>query len=66
MTAPAIDFGKLLEGIPLGAWVAISSDQKRVVAYGLRLDEAVEKAHAEGEPEPIMIRVPESHSALLL
>ena len=66
MTAPAIDFVKLLEGIPPGAWVAISSDQARVVAYAPRLDEAIEKAREEGEPEPIMVRVPESQSALLL
>jgi hypothetical protein len=65
--APAVyDFGKLLEGIPAGAWVAISSDEKRVVAYAAEMRDAVQKANEAGEQNPIVLRVPLSPCAFLL
>ena len=47
------------EVLPLwlaGNWVAWSSDGLRIVAYAPTLAEAEERAHAVGEPEPIMRR----------
>ena len=38
------DLAKLLADIPRGSWVAISQDEKRVVAYAAFLDEALNKA----------------------
>ena len=61
-----VDLSKLLKGLPRGAWVAISSDEKRVVAYAADLNEAIEKAHALGEKNPVVIRVPETDAALFL
>lgn len=60
------DISKLLLGIPKGAWVALSSDQQRVVAYASELQEALQKAKSEGEDDPVMVRVPEDESILLV
>ena len=56
----------LITGIPKGAWVALSSDEDRVVAFAAELQEAIEKAKAAGEPNPIVIRIPEDGATLLL
>ena len=57
------DFGKLLEGIPRGAWVAISQDEDRVLAYAAEIKDAVRKAQETGEQNPIIIRIPLSPAA---
>ena len=58
--APVVtDFAKLLEGIPAGAWVAISQKEARVLAYAAELKEAIRKAHEQGEPNPVVLRVPQ-------
>ena len=62
----ARDISKLLAGIPKGAWVALSSDEERIIAYAAELSEALEKAKALGESDPVVIRVPEDASRLLL
>ena len=65
--APASkDLGQLLTGIPAGAWVAISHDEQRVVAYAAELREAISKAKELGEENPIILRVPQSAAALVL
>lgn len=62
--APMVkDFGKLLEGIPRGAWVAISHDETRVVGYSAEMKDAIRKAHESGEANPIIVRVPQSPAA---
>lgn len=65
MLAPK-DLSKLLAGIPKGAWVALSSDQERVVAYAAELQDAIQKSKAVGEHDPIMVRVPEDESILVV
>jgi Family of unknown function (DUF5678) len=63
---PAVkDISKLLADIPKGAWVALSSDQEKVVAYAAELQEAIQKAKSAGEDDPVMVRVPEYESILL-
>ena len=62
----AKDISKLLAGIPKGAWVALSSDQERVVAYAAELQDAIRKAKSAGEADPIMVRVPEVESIMLV
>ena len=64
---PAVrDFSSLLAPIPKGSWVAISHDEQRIVAFAASLEEAVRKAKEVGEPDPIVIRVPETDAGLLL
>lgn len=65
--APAIyDFGELLKDIPPGAWVAISHDEKRVVAYAAEMRDAIKAANDKGERDPVILRVPLSQGAFLL
>lgn len=64
--APMVhDFGKLLEGIPRGAWVAISQNEDCVLAYAAELKDAIRKAREQGEPNPVVVRVPQSPAAFL-
>jgi hypothetical protein len=64
--APMVsDFGKLLEGVPPGAWVALSQTEDRVVAYAAELKDAIRKAQEQGEPNPVIVRVPQSSAAFL-
>lgn len=66
LLAPAVyDFGELLKDLPPGAWVAISHDEQRVVAYAAEMRDAVKKANEAGEQDPIVSRVPLSPCALL-
>lgn len=65
--APTIsDFGEVLEGIPPGAWVALSNDEKRVVAYAAEMRDAIKEANDKGEEHPVILRVPISPAALCL
>jgi hypothetical protein len=66
MLPVAKDISKLLVGIPKGAWVALSSDQERVVAYAAELRDALQKSKAAGEDHPLLVRVPEDESILLV
>jgi len=56
---------QLLKSVPPGAWVAISHDQDRVVAYAAELRDAVRKANDLGEPNPVVARRPLSSAAFL-
>jgi hypothetical protein len=62
----AKDVSKLLVGVPKGAWVALSKDEERLVAYADELQDAIQKAKDAGEPDPVVIRVPESDTATLI
>ena len=44
MAAIAIDFPKLFDDIPRGAWVAISQDHERVLAFGSDINKVIEDA----------------------
>lgn len=59
------DISKILADIPQGAWVALSNDEERVLAFGAELHEVVAKAKAAGENDPVVTRVPETDSATL-
>jgi hypothetical protein len=65
-TQSAKDFSKLLADVPHGAWVAISRDEERVVAYDAEFSEALRKAKQNGENDPIMMRVPDKNAVLFL
>jgi hypothetical protein len=65
-TVPVLDLSALLKGLPRGAWVAISNDRQRVVAFGAEVPDVVQEAKSKGEPNPIIVRVPKTAGALLL
>ncbi len=60
------DVSRLLVGVPKGAWVALSKDEQRVVAYAAELPEAIQKAKEAGESHPVVLRVPESDDTTLI
>ncbi len=62
---PVRDISKLLAGIPNGAWVALSNDEERVVAFAAELQDAIQKANERGESDPVVFRVPETDGATL-
>jgi hypothetical protein len=59
------DVSKLLADIPRVAWVALSKDEERVIAYAAELQEVLRKAKEAGENDPIVTRVPEVDGATL-
>jgi hypothetical protein len=61
----AKDISRLLVDVPKGAWVALSKDEERVVAYAAELQEAIQKAKEAGENDPVVIRVPETDGSSL-
>jgi len=65
MAPIAQDFGKILEGTPPGAWVALSANGERVVASATEMKEAIRLAGEAGENRPLVIRVPSSSSTLV-
>jgi hypothetical protein len=60
------DISKLLVGIPKGAWVALSKDEERVIAYSAELPDVLDAAKKAGEPDPVITRVLEADSSTLL
>jgi len=59
------DVSKLLADVPKGAWVALSKDEERVIAYAAELQEVLRKAKEAGENDPIVTRVPEADGTTL-
>jgi hypothetical protein len=64
--APASTLSQLLATVPQGAWVAISRDGSRVIAFGAEVRDVIEKAREENEQDPIITRVPQANLALIL
>jgi hypothetical protein len=58
------NFAEILNGLPAGAWVAISEKQHLAIAYGTDARSVLNEAREKGEPIPLMVRVPESDTAL--
>lgn len=66
MTTSVADLFALLDGIPAGAWFAVSLEQHRVLAYGDDSEALLLEARAIGEEHPLMMRVPELNIAMAL
>ena len=47
-------------------WVALSSDESKVVSSATTAIEALEKAIELGEKDPILTRVPENYNTYIL
>ena len=55
-----------LRDAPPNGWVAFSADETRVVAYGASYDEVVASAEKQGEPDPVVVKVPKDWSTQVL
>jgi len=47
-------------------WVALSRDERRVIASGKTPREALTHAHTKGEKDPILMWAPKEHGAYIL
>jgi hypothetical protein len=59
MPSTIADLAALLQDIPTGDWVAISERLHKVVAYGADAQTVLTQARIDGEPNPLIVRVPE-------
>jgi hypothetical protein len=66
MPTAVADFVSLLQGIPAGAWVAISEREHRVIAFGPDALSVHNQAIQAGELHPLMVRVPDQNTAMFL
>lgn len=55
-----------LERAPLGRWIALSSDESRIVAEGDSFIAVSADAEASGEPNPLILRIPENWTPRVL
>ncbi len=60
------DVSKLLADVPKGAWVALSKNEDKVIAYAAELQEVLRRAKELGENDPVVLRVPEANASALL
>lgn len=65
-TMSVADAYTLIEGMSPGVWVAISMDRSKVVAYGPDAQAVMRDAMEQGEPHPLIMKVPQHASAMFL
>lgn len=57
---------KALQQAEPSSWIALSSDESRVVASGKTYQDAVERAAESGEHDPILIKTPDQWRPIVL
>jgi hypothetical protein len=55
---------QLMEGLPPGAWVAVSTDQRRILSYGDDAQKVFAEAKELGERVPFIGRVPDPNALM--
>ena len=66
MTTAVANLWDLLKELPSGAWVAISEEDQKVVAFGADAQDVLNEAKSKGVHDPLITKVPESPSAMLV
>jgi hypothetical protein len=56
----------ILRAAAPNSWLAFSSDEARLVASGVSYAEAIKGAENSGENDPVLVKVPEEWSPLVL
>ena len=51
---------RILSEASPNSWVALSSDESKLVGRGTTYDEAVDDAEKNGETDPILIKIPDN------
>ena len=64
-TLEPIDLSKILAKYA-NCWIALSADERRVVASGKHPQQALAQAKAKGERDPILMWAPKEHSAYIV
>ncbi len=57
MASATLDLAGLLEGIPVGSWVAISEARSTVLCFGPSAVDVANQAKEMGEEVPLIVRV---------
>jgi hypothetical protein len=57
MSKLVANLADLLKDIPAGAWVAISEQQHKAIAYGADARTVLMEARVQGERLPLMLRM---------
>lgn len=60
-----VDLSKLLARYA-NCWVALSADERRVLATAKHPQQALKKSHQEGESDPILMWAPKTHDAYIV
>ncbi len=50
---------ELLRQAPRNGWIALSADEEKLVASGETFSQTVENAKKAGEPDPVLIHIPD-------
>ncbi len=59
------DLSEILRNYP-DKWVALSGDSSKVVGVSDMPAEALQQAHSNNEPDPILTRVPKNYGTYIL
>jgi|GEM_PF-3663293 len=51
-----IELLKEIDAVPEGDWIALSSDESRLLAHHPDLQTALEEAHGKGEQDPVVMK----------
>jgi hypothetical protein len=61
-----VDFSAILTDAPRDCWLALSEDGSKLVAWGETMEDAVNKAKANGVDEPLMYWSPDEAISRIL
>ena len=64
MSSSVTELYELMNDLPAGAWVAISTKQHRVMAYGEDAEAVVAESKQKGEEHPLITRVPDPDAVM--
>ena len=64
--SPVAEMYALMEGLPIGSWVAFSEKQHKILAYGPDAQAVLDNAREMGEPRPVIARVMDPSVGLFL
>ena len=64
--SPVAEMYALMEGLPIGSWVAYSEKQHKILAYGPDAQAVLDNAREMGEPRPVIARVMDPSVGLFL
>lgn len=60
-----VDFSDLPENYQ-DKWVALSADEKEVIAHGDSLAETIKESEKKGEKKPVMLKMPSKSGSYVL
>ena len=66
MATALIHLAELLKDVPAGAWVAISEEEEKVVAFGADIQQVIAEARVKGVKQPLIAKAPDRQEILFL